>query len=137
MAPGPWPAVKTEVRKLTFLRGLDAHQLDLSGLPAERAKTSEEKLALAEEILPVLADPAVGDDQVGGLLRDRIGMSRLRAALAEPATARLPRDHGHLGLIEGSYSFRRPAGPGGESWRRAVSWGSRRQVRSRRRCRPS
>jgi hypothetical protein len=30
--------VKTEVRKLTFLRGLDAHHLDLSTLPAERRR---------------------------------------------------------------------------------------------------
>jgi len=31
-------AVKTEVRKLLFLRGLDAHTLDLSTLPAERRR---------------------------------------------------------------------------------------------------
>ena len=31
-------AVKTEVRKLLFLRGLDAHTLDLSVLPAERRR---------------------------------------------------------------------------------------------------
>jgi len=141
-------AVKTEVRKLKFLRGLDAHRLDLSSLPAERcrflaavgrrssvvkltrrdphhrypivlslvaqsavdvldevvqlfdqalsaresrarhkladalaerAKRSEDKLALAEEILPVLADPTIADEEVGALLRNRIGMSRLRA----------------------------------------------------------
>ncbi len=151
-------AVKTEVAKLLFLRGLDAHTLDLSALPAERrrflasvgprssmaklarrephrrypivltvlaqsavdvldevvqlfdqavsaresrakhklagqlaerAKRSEDKLAIAEQVLPVLADPAVADEQVGGLLRERIGMGRLRAAvLAEPATWR-------------------------------------------------
>ncbi|WP_296370991.1 Tn3 family transposase [Pseudonocardia sp.] len=158
-------AVKTEVRKLEFLRGLDAHTVDLSSLPAERrrhlaavgrcssvpaltrrdpprrypivltllvqsatdvldevvalfdqavsaresrarrkltdqlaerARRGEDKLALAEEILPVLADPTIPDEQVGGLLRERIGMSRLRAALATPATARQPRDHGHV-----------------------------------------
>jgi hypothetical protein len=141
--------VKTEVRKLLFLRGLDAHTLDLSTLPAERrrflaavgrrssmakltrrephrrypivltvlaqsavdvldevvqlfdqavsgresrakhkladqlverAKRSEDKLAIAELVLPVLADPAIADEEVGGLLRERIGMSRLRAA---------------------------------------------------------
>jgi hypothetical protein len=138
-------AVKTEVGKLSFLRGLDAHTLDLSTLPAERrrflaavgsrlsmakltrrephrrypivltvlaqsavdvldevvqlfdqavsaresrakhrladqlaerAKRSEDKLALAEQVLPVLADPAIADEQVGGLLRERIGMNR-------------------------------------------------------------
>lgn len=164
-------AVKTEVKKLQFLRGLDAHTLDLSGLPAERrrhlaavgrrssvpaltrrdpqrrypivltllaqsavdvldevvqlfdqalsaresrarhklvdqlaerAKRGEDKLALAEEILPVLVDPTIADEQVGGLLRERIGLGRLCAALAAPATTRLPRDHGHLAVVEAS-----------------------------------
>src|SRR5271165_6281486 len=169
-------AVKTEVAKLLFLRGLDAHTLDLSVLPAERrrflasvgrrssmaklarrephrrypivltvlaqsavdvldevvqlfdqavsaresrakhkladhlaerAKRSEDKLAIAEQVLPVLADPAVADEQVGGLLRERIGMGRLRAALAEPATSLLPRDHGHLAQLASSYGYLR------------------------------
>lgn len=78
---------------------------------AERAKRSEEKLALAEQVLPMLADPAIADDEVGGLVRNRIGMSRLRAALAEPATPRLPRDHGHLGLLEASYNYLRQFTP--------------------------
>ncbi len=173
-------AVKTEVRKLKFLRGLDAHTLDLSSLPAERrrflaavgrrssvaklsrrdphrrypimltllaqsavdvldevvalfdqavsgresrarhkladqlaerAKRSEDKLALAEEVLPVLADPAIPDEMVGGLLRGQIGMARLRAAVAEPATRRLPRDHGHLAVLEASYSYLRQFTP--------------------------
>jgi hypothetical protein len=173
-------AVKTEVRKLEFLRGLDAHSVDLSTLPAERrrhlaavgrrssvpaltrrdpqrrypivlnllaqsatdvldevvalfdqavsaresrarhkltdqlaerARRGEDKLALAEEILPVLADPAIPDEQVGGLLRERIGMSRLRAALATHTTSRLPRDHGHLALIDASYGYLRQFTP--------------------------
>jgi len=173
-------AVKTEVGKLVFLRGLGAHTLDLSGLPAERrrhlaawgrrssvpaltrrdphrrypivltllaqsavdvldevvqlfdqavsaresrarhrladqlaerAKHGEDKLALAEEILPILADPGIADERVGGLLRERIGMDRLRAALAAPATTRLPRDHGHLALIEASYGYLRQFTP--------------------------
>jgi len=172
--------VKMEVRKLKYLRALDAHALDLSSLPgerrrflaavgrrssaakltrrdphrrypivltllaqsavdvldevvqlfdqaisasesrarhklsdrlAERAKRSEDKLALAEEILPVLADPAIADDEVGGLLRNRIGMSRLRAAIAEPAEARLPRDHGHLGVLGTSHGYLRQFTP--------------------------
>jgi len=184
LATGPTEAsaaaVKAEVGKLEFLRGLDAHTLDLSCLPAERrrhlaavgrrssipaltrrephrrypivltlltqsavdvldevvqlfdqavsareskarhtlaaqlaerAKQSEDKLALAEEILPVLADPGIADEAVGGLLRERIGMGRLAAALAEPSTTRLPRDHGHLGLIEASYSYLRQFTP--------------------------
>jgi len=78
---------------------------------AERAKQSEDKLALAEEILPVLADPGIADEAVGGLLRERIGMGRLAAALAEPSTTRLPRDHGHLAVIEASYSYLRQFTP--------------------------
>ena len=78
---------------------------------AERAKRSEDKLALAEEILPMLADPAVPDEEVGGLLRNRIGMTRLREILAEPATAPLPRDHGHLAVLESSYSYLRQFAP--------------------------
>jgi len=170
-------AVKTEVAKLLFLGGLDAHTLDLSVLPAERrrflasvgrrspaaklarrephrrypivltvlaqsavdvldevvqlfdqavsaresrakhklagqlaerAKRSKDKLAIAEQVLPVLADPAVADEQVGGLLRERIGMGRLRAVLAEPATSPLPRDHGHLAQLASSYGYLRP-----------------------------
>lgn len=173
-------AVKDEVRKLEFLRALDAHALDLSTLPAERrrflasvgrrnsvakltrrepqlrypivltvlaqsavdvldeviqlfdqalsgresrarhrlagqlaerAKRSEVKLALAEEVLPVLADPSIPDEQVGAVLRNRIGLSRLRAALAEPTDPRLPRDHGQLQMLEVSYSYLRQFTP--------------------------
>ena len=182
-------AVKTEVAKLLFLRGLDAHTLDLSVLPAERrrflasvgrrspaaklarrephrrypivltvlaqsavdvldevvqlfdqavsaresrakhklagqlaerAKRSKDKLAIAEQVLPVLADPAVADEQVGGLLRERIGMGRLRAVLAEPATSPLPRDHGHLAQLASSYGYLRThlPGTGGDHLRR-------------------
>jgi len=39
--------------------------------------------------------------------RSGIGMSRLRAALAEPATTRLPRDHGHLAQLSSSYAYLR------------------------------
>jgi len=173
-------AVKTEVRKLLFLRGLDAHTLELSVLPAERrrflaaigrrcsaaklarrdpqrrypivltllaqsaadvldevvqlfdqalsakesqakhklterlaerAKHSDDKLAIAELVLPVLADPAIPDEEVGGRLRGEIGMDRLRAAMAEPVTTRLPRDHGHLGVLGSSYNYLRQFTP--------------------------
>src|SRR5665811_74010 len=38
-------------------------------------------------------------------------MGRLRAALATPAAARLPRDHGHLAMIETSYGYLRQFTP--------------------------
>ncbi|MGW0828514.1 Tn3 family transposase [Streptomyces sp. NPDC002845] len=77
---------------------------------AERAKLSEDRLSLLEEILPVLADAGIPDEAVGTLLRGEIGMSRLIAANAG-ATARLPKDHGHLRLLEGSYTYIRQFAP--------------------------
>ncbi|MBB5109955.1 hypothetical protein [Streptomyces spectabilis] len=47
---------------------------------------------------------------MGTLLRGKIGMSRLIAANAG-ATVRLPRDHGHLRLLEGSYTYIRQFAP--------------------------
>lgn len=135
-------AVKGELEKLTYLRRLDAHTLDLSMLPAERrrflagvgrrltgqalqrreperrypilltliaqsavdvldetlllfdqaitgreaaakqrmkealedrAKGGENRQALLDEILTIVLDPAIGDEQVGGVLRSAIG----------------------------------------------------------------
>lgn len=42
----------------------------------ERAKQGETRQLLITEIFPVLADPSIPDEQVGGLLRERIGMQR-------------------------------------------------------------
>lgn len=38
-------------------------------------------------------------------------MSRLRAALAEPVTTRLPCDHGELAMLESSYGYLRQFTP--------------------------
>ncbi|MGC4953835.1 hypothetical protein ACLQ2P_11520 [Actinomadura citrea] len=61
------------------------------------------------EILPVPADPSVPDRrQVGGLLRERIGMRVLRQMWAALRTrTKLPRDHGRLAALKGLLS--RPA----------------------------
>ncbi|MHB8297314.1 MAG: Tn3 family transposase [Dermatophilaceae bacterium] len=193
-------AVKGELEKLGFLRGMDAHALDLTALPAERrrflaqvgrrlnaqsldrrepqrrhpilltvlaqsaadvldeviglfdqavsaresrartnmrdelaarATAGEGRQALLDEILPLLLDPAIEDEQVGGRLRNTIGLQRLRAAMAG-STPRLPRDHGHLAMLDGSYSYLRQftpevlrtitfkGGPGAESLMEAV-----------------
>jgi Tn3 transposase DDE domain len=53
---------------------------------------------------------SIPDEAVGTLLRGKIGMSRLRAAYAG-ATVRLPRDHGHLALLDGSYPYIRQFAP--------------------------
>jgi len=173
-------AVKVEVAKLAFLRGLDAHTLDLSGLPAERrrflatvgrrltgqalerrepnrrhpilltvlaqsatdvldevvqlfdqavsgrdskarhrmrdalterAKSGEDRQALLDAMLAIVADTDIPDEQVGGLIRgEMIGWERLRAA-RDSAPARLPRDHGHLAALDSSYSYLRQFTP--------------------------
>ncbi|WP_308015630.1 DUF4158 domain-containing protein [Streptomyces huiliensis] len=180
-------AVKAELDKLTFLRGLDAHTL-LTGLPAERrrflaalgrrltaqsldrrepqrrhpilltvlsqsaadvldeviglfdqavsaresrarhkmrdapaarAAAGEGRQALLDEILPVLVDTAVEDELAGGMLRNTIGMDRLRAALAQ-ASGRLPRDNGHLAMLENSYAYLRQFTKGRSTTARAM-----------------
>ena len=48
---------------------------------------------LLEVILPVLADPSVPDEQVGGILRDKIGMQLLPETQTSGWTP-LPAEHG-------------------------------------------
>ena len=69
----------------------------------ERAKKGETRQLLMDVILPVLADPSIPDEQVGGLLRERTGMSRLRETVAGEWRP-LPRDHGRLSAMHASYS---------------------------------
>jgi Transposase and inactivated derivatives, TnpA family len=78
---------------------------------AERGKTGEDRQALLDDLLAVIADPAIADEDVGGLVRgERIGWTRIRAALAQ-AVPRLPRDHGHLAALDGSYGYLRQFTP--------------------------
>ncbi|MFG6201215.1 DUF4158 domain-containing protein [Nonomuraea sp. JJY05] len=77
---------------------------------AERAKRGEARQLLMDVILPVLVDPGVPDEHVGGMLRERIGMDKLR----EVAAVRwkpLPRDHGRLAALEASYTYLRKFTP--------------------------
>jgi TnpA family transposase len=171
-------AVKTSIEKLTWLRNIDAHLLDLSMLPnerrrflamvgrrstvqalerrmqrrypillalvaqsaldqldevvalfdqavsaresraksktdealVERAKTGEDRQLLVDVILPVLADPSIPDEQVGGILRSKIGMQRLREVMAGPWKP-LPKDHGRLSAMAASYTYLRQFTP--------------------------
>lgn len=173
-------AVKAEIAKLEFLRGMDAHSLDLSVLPAERrrflatmgrrltaqvltrreperrypilltllaqsatevldevvqlfdqavsareskaahkmrdvlaerAKSGENRQELLDAILAIVADPAIPDEEVGGLIRgEKGGWERLRAAQSA-ALPPLPRDHGHLAALDGSYGYLRQFTP--------------------------
>jgi TnpA family transposase len=77
---------------------------------SERAKKGEARQLLLEVILPILADPGIPDEQVGGLLRELIGMKALREASAT-AWPSLPRDYGRLSALEASYSFLRQFTP--------------------------
>nr|SBO98749.1 probable transposase [Nonomuraea gerenzanensis] len=171
-------SVKTAIDKLTWLRAIDAHQMDVSVLPnerrrflaqvarrstnqglerrkerkfpillafvaqaavdqldevvalfdqavsaresraksktdealVERAKKGEARQLVMELILPVLADPSIPDDEVGGMLRERIGMQRLREITSD-AWKPLPRDHGRLSELESSYTYLRQFTP--------------------------
>ena len=168
-------AVKGELEKLAFLRGIDADTLDLSVLPAERrrflaglgrrltaqalarreparrypillaliaqsavdvldevlllfdlalsgresaarerltevlaqrARGGEDRQALLDDILRIVLDLDVGDEQVGARLRGDIGHERMRAAW-EARRERLPRDHGHLAMMDASMAYLR------------------------------
>ncbi|WP_431903757.1 Tn3 family transposase [Nonomuraea sp. bgisy101] len=76
----------------------------------ERAKTGEARQLLLQVILPVLADPGVPDERVGGLLRERIGMGKLREVTTGGWKA-LPKDHGRLSEMASSYSYLRQFTP--------------------------
>ncbi|WP_224392890.1 hypothetical protein [Pseudonocardia sp. ICBG1293] len=61
--------------------------------------------------MAIVADPAVPDGDVGGLIRgERVGWDRLRSAQSS-ALPPLPRDHGHLAALDGSYGYLRQFTP--------------------------
>jgi hypothetical protein len=77
---------------------------------AERARDGEDRQALLDELLAVLVDPEIADEEVGGRLRAGVGLERLRAAwTARPK--RLPRDHGHLAMLDASVGYLRQFAP--------------------------
>ncbi|MEU8206656.1 DUF4158 domain-containing protein [Streptosporangium sp. NPDC049046] len=91
---------------------------------AERAKRGEARQLLMDLILPVLNDPGIADEEVGGLLRDQIGLElcvvlALRDGLRSgdvfvPGSRRYA-DPGHLpvhpGAVGGQAGGVLPAGP--------------------------
>ena len=173
-------AIRGELDKLRYLRGIDAHRLELSSLPdarrrrlagvgrratnqalarreadkrypvllataaecavevldelvamfdqalsnlenrarrkleeqlAQRAWAQEERLSLLDEMLAVATDlDNVPDGEVGARLRRGIGVDRLRAARRDPAD-RLPRDRGHLAMVDASFTYLREFAP--------------------------
>jgi hypothetical protein len=77
---------------------------------AERAKAGEDRQQLLDEILAVVLDPGVLDEAVGSLLRQGVGSERMRNA-ATACRERLPRDHGHLAMVDASMGFLRQFAP--------------------------
>jgi hypothetical protein len=87
-----------------------AAQTRLTEALAEPARSGEDRQALLDEILVITLDPEIADEDVGALVREQIGMERLRAAWAA-RRERLPRDHGHLGMLHDSMSYVRQFAP--------------------------
>lgn len=87
-----------------------AAQAKLTELLAERARRGEDRQRVLDEILQVVMDPDIGDETVGLLLRERVGMERMRAAWAARQQP-LPRDHGHLAMLDASMSYLRQFAP--------------------------
>ena len=65
----------------------------------------EARQLLMDVILPVLADPSVPDELVGGRLRNQIGMQRLREITSD-SWKPLPKDYGRLSELDSSNSYR-------------------------------
>jgi hypothetical protein len=78
------------------------------GTGPDRAKAEADRARLPDEVLDVLADPAIPDEQTGRLLRERIGMARLIAARRP---VREQRDHGHFDLLAARYKYLRTFTP--------------------------
>ena len=73
---------------------------------AERARSGEDRQALLDDILRIVLDPDVTDSEVGARLRGDVGHERMRSAWAARRD-RLPRDHGHLAMMDASMSYLR------------------------------
>ena len=78
----------------------------LTEMLAERARGGEDRQALLDDILKIVLDPGVADDQVGARLRGEIGHERMRAAW-QARREPLPRDHGHLAMMDASMAYLR------------------------------
>lgn len=83
---------------------------ELSQRLVDRAKAELDRGRLLDEILDVLADPAVPDDQAGRVVRQRVGMQRLIGA-RRPPEDRGQRDHGHFDLLAARYRYLRSFTP--------------------------
>jgi hypothetical protein len=93
------------------LAGADSRaRHELSQRLVDRAKAEADRARLLDEVLDVLADPAIPDEQAGRIVRERLGMPRLIAA-RRPPEEREPRDHGHFDLLAARYKYLRAFTP--------------------------
>jgi hypothetical protein len=96
------------------LAGADSRaRHELSQRLVDRAKAEVDRGRLLDEILDVLADPAVSDGEAGRVIRRRVGMPRLIAA-RRPVEDREPRDHGHFDLLGGPVQVPADLHPAGD-----------------------
>jgi hypothetical protein len=77
---------------------------------AERAKGGENRQALLDDILKIVLDLGISDEAVGSRLREGVGLDRMRAAWSA-RQERLPRDHGHLAMLDASIGYLRQFAP--------------------------
>lgn len=63
-----------------------AAKTKLTEMLVERAWRGEDRQGVLDDILAVVSDPDIDDEQVGPLLRERVGLERMRAAWGWPAT---------------------------------------------------
>jgi hypothetical protein len=79
--------------------------------PRRHAHPGRGRQALLDDLLAIATDKAIPDTEIGALIRgEKIGWERLAAGLAT-AAPRLPRDHGHLAMLEGAYLYVRQFTP--------------------------
>jgi hypothetical protein len=72
----------------------------------DRPAAGKDRQALLDDILKIVLDLKVADDQVGARLRGEIGHERMRAAW-QARREPLPRDHGHLAMMDASMAYLR------------------------------
>ncbi|MGH3528995.1 MAG: DUF4158 domain-containing protein [Pseudonocardiaceae bacterium] len=77
---------------------------------AERGRDGQDRQDLLDELLAIVLDVDIEDELVGSALREGIGLDRMRAARAA-RRQRLPRDHGHLALMDASMGYLRQFAP--------------------------
>lgn len=109
----PFPRVAAGGKRLAEIEA-ELAELGRESVLAQLTRRGEHRGAMGspqhrprrEVILPILADPSIPDEQVGGTLRSKIGRQVLRDTQATCWTP-LPPDQGHLAALAASYAYLR------------------------------